>query len=80
MEQNAQLREMEAEPETLVKDKEQATPMEVIPLSASPLTGFSTTTVAMNAIEKIPLATPLTALEKIMELAKYMEEMNLQGT
>jgi DNA repair ATPase RecN len=49
--------------------------MEVIPLSAVPLTGVSTTSVA-----EIPLATPLTALEKTVELAKSMEEMNLQET
>jgi peptidoglycan hydrolase CwlO-like protein len=49
--------------------------MEVIPLSAVPLTGLSTTSAT-----KIPLATPLTALEKTLELAKSMEEMNLQET
>jgi hypothetical protein len=37
MEQNVQLREMEAEMERLVKEKEQTTPMEVIPLSVVPL-------------------------------------------
>jgi hypothetical protein len=80
MEQNAQLREMEAELERLVKEKEHETPMEVIPLSALPLTGVSTTTVAMTTTTEIPSATPLTALEKMVELAKSMEEMNLQGT
>jgi hypothetical protein len=80
MEQNAQLREMEAELERLVKEKEHATPMEVIPLSAVPLTGVSTTTVAMTTTTEIPSATPLTALEKTVELEKSMEEMNLQGT
>jgi DNA repair ATPase RecN len=49
--------------------------MEVIPLSAIPLTGVSTASVA-----EIPSATPLTALEKIVELVKSMEEMNLQET
>jgi hypothetical protein len=44
MQQNAQLREMEAELEKLLKEKEQSTPMEVIPLSAVPITKFSTTT------------------------------------
>jgi hypothetical protein len=47
--------------------------MEVIPLSAIPLTRVSTTSVA-----EIPSKTPLTALEKTVELAKSMEEMNLQ--
>jgi hypothetical protein len=75
MEQNAQLKEMEAELERLLKEKEQSKSMEVIPLSAVPLTGVSTTSAA-----EIPSATPLTALEKTIELAKSMEEMNLQET
>jgi hypothetical protein len=75
MEQNAQLKEMEVELEKLVKEKEQSKPMEVIPLSAVPLTGVSTTSVA-----KIPSATPPTALEKTVEIAKSMEEINLQET
>jgi hypothetical protein len=75
MEQNAQLKEMEVELEKLVKEKEQSKPMEVIPLSAVPLTGVSTTSVV-----EIPSATPLTALEKTVELDKSMEEMNLQET
>jgi hypothetical protein len=49
--------------------------MEVIPLSAVPLTGVSTTSVA-----EIPSTTPLIALEKTVELEKSMEEMNLQET
>jgi hypothetical protein len=75
MEQIAQLKEMEAELEKLVKEKEQLKPMEVIPLSVVPLTGVSTTSAA-----EIPSATPLTALEKTVELTKSMEEMNLQET
>jgi hypothetical protein len=51
--------------------------MEVIPLSAVPLAGVSTTTVAITTIAKIPSSTPLTALEKTIELAESMEEMNL---
>jgi hypothetical protein len=46
MEQNAQLKEMEAEMEKLVKEKEQLKPMEVIPLSVVPLLGVSTTSLA----------------------------------
>jgi hypothetical protein len=80
MEQNAQLKEMEAELERLVKEKEQSMPMEVIPLSAVPLTGVSTTSVAGTPSAEIPSATPLTALEKTVELEKSMEEMNLQET
>jgi hypothetical protein len=49
--------------------------MEVIPLSAFPLSGMSTTSLA-----KVPLVNPLTSLEKTVELAKSMEEMNLQET
>ena len=67
---------MEAELERLVKEKEQATPIEVIPLSAVPLVGVSTTTTTAE----LPSSTPLTALEKSVELAKSMEEMTLQGT
>jgi hypothetical protein len=80
MQQNAQLREMEAELEKLLKEKEQSTPMEVIPLSAVPIAKVSTTVVPTITTAKIPLATPLTALEKTMELGKSMEEMTLQGT
>jgi DNA-binding transcriptional MerR regulator len=74
MEHNAQLKEMEAELERLVKEKEQSKPIEVIPLSTVPLIGVSTTSVA-----EIPSTTPLTALEKTVELEKSME-MNLQET
>ena len=45
MEQNAQLKEMEAEMEKLLKEKEQLKPMEVIPLSAIPILGVITTSV-----------------------------------
>jgi hypothetical protein len=37
MEQNTQLKEMESKMEKLVKEKEQLKPMEVIPLSAIPI-------------------------------------------
>jgi hypothetical protein len=66
---------MEAELEELVKEKEHSKPMEVIPLSAVPLIGVSTASIA-----EIPSATPLTTLEKTVELAKSMEEMNLEET
>jgi hypothetical protein len=75
MEQNAQLKEMEVEMEKLVKEKEQLKPMEFIPLSAVPLSGVSTASLA-----EAPSANPLTSLEKTVELAKSMEEMNLQET
>ena len=75
MEQNAQLKEMEAEMEKLLKEKEQMKPMEVIPLSAIPISGASTVSVTT-----IPSATPLTSQENISDLAKSMEKMNLQET
>ena len=61
--------------EKLVKEKEQLKPMEVIPLSAVPLSGVSTT-----SLVEVPSVNPLTSLEKTVELAKSMEEMNLQET
>jgi hypothetical protein len=75
MEQYAQLKEMEAEMEKLLKEKEKLKPMEVIPLSAIPILGEST----MSAT-KIPSMTPLTSQEKTTDLAKSMEKMNLQET
>jgi benzoyl-CoA reductase/2-hydroxyglutaryl-CoA dehydratase subunit BcrC/BadD/HgdB len=72
MEQNAQLKEMEAEMEKMLKEKEKLKPMEVIPLSAIPISGSSTTSVTT-----VPSATPLTSQEKTNDLAKSMEKMNL---
>jgi predicted RNase H-like nuclease (RuvC/YqgF family) len=72
MEQNAQLKEMEAEMERLLKEKEQAKPMEGIPLSAIPIAGLSTTTVTF-----IPSATSVPLLEGATDMAKSMERMNL---
>jgi hypothetical protein len=80
MEQNAQLKEMEAELERLLKEKEQSKPMEVIPLSTVPLIGVSTASTMGIPLAETPSATPLTALEKTVELEKSMEEMNLQET
>jgi murein L,D-transpeptidase YcbB/YkuD len=56
MEQNAQLKEMKAEMEKLLKDKEQLNPMEVIPLSAILISGVSTASVTA-----VPSMTPLTS-------------------
>jgi hypothetical protein len=64
---------MEAEMEKLVKEKEKMNPMEFIPLNAIPISGVSTTSVT-----EVPSTTPLTSLEKTVDLAKYMEKMNLQ--
>jgi murein L,D-transpeptidase YcbB/YkuD len=75
MEQNAQLKEMEAEMEKLLKEKEKMKPMEVIPLSAILISGVSTTSVT-----SVPSVTPLTSQEKTNDLANSMEKMNLQET
>ena len=75
MEQNVQLKEMEAEMERLLKEKEHMNPMEVSPLSSIPILGASTTTVTI-----VPSAIPLTSQEKTTDLAKSMEKMNLQET
>jgi hypothetical protein len=73
MEQNAQLKEMEAEMERLLKEKEQAKTMEGIPLSAIPIAGLSTATVTA-----IPSAASVPLPEGTTDLAKSMERMNLQ--
>jgi predicted RNase H-like nuclease (RuvC/YqgF family) len=52
--------------------------MEVIPLSVVPLTGVSTVTTSTTTTTKLPSVTPLTVLEKSVELARSMEEMTLQ--
>jgi hypothetical protein len=54
--------------------------MEVIPLSAVPLIGVSIKSTTGIPSAETPSATPLTAMEKTIELAKSMEEMNLQET
>jgi hypothetical protein len=73
MEQNAQLREMEAEMENLLKEKEQTKMMEGIPLSAIPIAGLSTATV-----KAVPSTTAVQVPEGTIDLAKSMERMNLQ--
>ena len=50
MEQNAQLREMEAEMEKLLKEREQMKIVEGITLSAIPIAGLSTATATTTAI------------------------------
>jgi hypothetical protein len=70
LEQNAQLKEMEAEIERLLKEKEQAKPMEGIPLSAIPI--------ATPTVTVIPSATAAPLPEGATDLAKSMERMNLQ--
>jgi hypothetical protein len=73
MDQSAQLREMEAEMEKLLKEKEQMKTVEGITLSAIPIAGLSTaivTTVPSATTEQVP--------EGTIDLAKSMERMNLQ--
>jgi len=59
--------------ERLLKEKEQAKPMEGIPLSAIPIAGLSTAT--MIAISS---ATSVSLPEGTTDLAKSMDRMNLQ--
>jgi hypothetical protein len=73
MDQSAQLKEMEAEMEKLLKEKEQTKTVEGITLSAIPIAGLSTgivTTVPPATTEQVPGGT--------IDLAKSMERMNLQ--
>jgi hypothetical protein len=77
MEQNAQIKEMEAELDKLVKEKEQSVPMIVIPLEVVPLTGVSTTSTATTT--EIPSTIPVTVPDASEKLAKSMEDMTLQG-
>ena len=71
---------MEVELKRLLKEKKKSKPMEVIPLSVVLLTGVRTESTVGIPSAKTPSATPLTALEKTIELEKSMEEMNLQET
>jgi chromosome segregation ATPase len=73
MEKNAQLKEMEAEMERLLKEKEKEKTMEGIPLSAIPIAGLSTT-----AVTTVPSAASVPLPEGTTDLAKSMERMNLQ--
>jgi hypothetical protein len=75
MEQSAQLKEMEAEMEKLLKEREQIKTVESITLSAIPLAGSSTVTTTVTAL---PSATVGPIPEGTMDLAKSMERMNLQ--
>ena len=51
--------------------------MEVIPLNIVLLVEVNTIAMPMTTIVEIPSVAPLTTLEKTVELAKSMEEMNL---
>jgi hypothetical protein len=73
MDQSAQLKEMEAEMEKLLKEKEQTKTVEGITLSAIPIAGLSTGTVTA-----VPPATTKKVPGGTIDLAKSMERMNLQ--
>jgi hypothetical protein len=73
MDQSAQLKEMEAEMEKLLKEKEQMKTVEGITLSAIPIAGLSTGTVTA-----VPPATTEQVPGGTIDLAKSMERMNLQ--
>jgi hypothetical protein len=75
MEQSAQLREMEAEMEKLLKEREQMKTVEGITLSAIPIAGSSTAPATVTAV---PTATTEQVPEGTIDLAKSMEKMNLQ--
>jgi hypothetical protein len=79
MEKNAQIKEMEAEMNNLVKEKENNVSMVSIPLNAVSITGVSTTTTTSTTIGEIPAATSVTAPYAIDQLEKVMEDMTLQG-
>ena len=70
LEQSAQLKEMEAEMERLLKEREQAKPMEGIPLSVIPI--------ATTMVTFVPSATTVPLPEGATDPAKSMERMNLQ--
>jgi hypothetical protein len=79
MEQNAQIKEMEAKLDNLVKEKENNVPMAVIPLNAVPIIGVSTSTTTSTTTGEILAATSATNPNATNQLAKVMEDMTLQG-
>jgi DNA-binding transcriptional MerR regulator len=79
MEQNAQIKEMEAELERLVKEKEQTVPMEFIPLSVVLLIGVSIVTSSTTTTSERPSTTPVIVLKTSENLIKLMDMMTIQG-
>jgi hypothetical protein len=77
MEQNAQIREMEAEMDKLIKEKKQSVQMAIIPLEAVPLTGVRTTEEATTT--EIPSTIPMQVPDASEKIVKSMEDMSLQG-
>ena len=79
MEKNAQIKEMEAELDKMVKEKDHNVPMVVIPLNSFPITGFSVAMTTSTTTGEIPAATSVTSPDATDQLEKAMEDMTLQG-
>ena len=77
MEQNAQIRETEAEMEKLIKEKKQNVYMAMIPLEAVPPTRIRTTEASTST--EIPSAIPVQVSDESKKLVKSMEYISLQG-
>ena len=75
MEHNAQIREMEAEMDKLIKEKEHNVQMAIIPLDAVPLSGFRTTETSTSI--EIPSSIPVQVSDASDKLVKSMEDMFL---
>jgi hypothetical protein len=73
MEQNAQIREMEAKMNKLIKEREKNAQLAMVPLEAVPLTGIRIVEVSTST--SIPTQTSY-ASDK---LVKSMEDMSIQG-
>lgn len=77
MEHNAQIREMEAEMDNLIKEKEQNVQMAMIPLEALHLTGIKT--VETSTSVEIPSTIIVQVSYASDKLVKSMEDMSIQG-
>jgi len=77
MEQNAQIREMEAEMDKLIKEKEQNVYMSINPLEVVPLKGIRTEKTSTST--KIPSAIWVQVSYSSDKLVKSMEDMSIQG-
>jgi chromosome segregation ATPase len=80
MQQNAQLREMEAELEKLLKEKEQSTPYGSYSIECSSHGRSQYNNYANNHYSGNSISNSIDSIGKTVELAKSMEEMTLQGT
>jgi hypothetical protein len=71
MDQNAHIREMEAEMDKLIKEKEMNAQLAMVPLDAVPLTGIRTTKVSTST------STPTQTSDASDKLVKSMEDMSI---